>query len=1037
MALAAGSLTVAGQPADASAGAGATAANHLSLSAALQQQLRRMYASYRHIPVSDVTLARPGLAREARAADGTTWALVAFSPSRKASMAVQAGFQDGADNGIFTRAPGKAWRIRGVGRAELACDGLSPVRIRRAWGLGRCLGSAAGHPRAGYPRASRPRARDATLAGLTSNIVSLANQYASIPVEDNPGAPANSFTFDCNPFSTLLNEPGTADSSCGTDATFSVQDSNQQWCSDFAIYVWKQAGALGPLDDLTPLSSSFYTYGHDQDESMPVDPPASAAQPGDAMILYPPGSTPGASGGLHVGIVTAVNSDGTLDVANGDFLSGSQGQIQVVSNNNMTPAGFANYAEAGSPGAGQIEWTFVAPELDPWPVPNLSTDALTTTWQNNSLVGSTGSPQPLPTTTADCGVWTAGDATQVVALGNGDNLWTFGDTELGPAVTRQDFFNNGSVRNSMVLQSGNNFTTITGANGCPTTTTGAKTPVTPPSSSPGDHDWPSSSITYNANLVKFYYSDTNLTQESPQVVELPQSEFESGNTITATSVQLDGCVATQPIMWGAATIRATTNGTSYTYIYGNQTATGDLFLARTSGDPGDQSTWTYYTGGGSFSAAPAGGSCGALPLAQLGNLQVSTEFSVTSVGGQFWLTQEDPGDGTFPEWAAVHSAAQPWSFSGAPGAGLPLFSLGMAFSGIDDSYPGFTAYAVRMLEPSAVTPSTSGDVVIAFNVNDTTELDAGCIPLIDYDANVYVPRFIDVPEVDFTTGSPLAILAGAAQARAGASGPAAGRAVSSADASSFTYHPDAVPNVTWQPTSCPTSDSSYYQPVDPNIKVTSNPDGSLDLAWPNQGPDVWYWVHWEDVSSASPIWTKNLYWSEGPNADGWQNLPAKGLTPSDTSTIRLHFVPPGGIESDKYSFWVQAFAAGAGGLTSNDSAATATTPKASIIAKPTNLTATEPSGAVKLSWTPVAELPGETVVYLIEYKLHGASAWTQLDAYVNGTSYTFPSSSLTAGQAYDFRIAAADTSGSGPWTDSVPFTPDSAQPLRALIGANI
>ena len=150
------------------------------------------------------------------------------------------------------------------------------------------------------------------------------------------------------------------------------------------------------------------------------------------MILYGAGSTPGASGGLHVGIVTAVNSDGTLDVVNGDFGSGSPTQIQVVSNNNMTPAGFANYAENGSSGAGQIEWTFVAPELDPWPVPNLSTDALTTTWQNNSVVGSTGSPQPLPTTTADCGAWSAGDATQVVALGNGDNLWTFGDTEPAP-----------------------------------------------------------------------------------------------------------------------------------------------------------------------------------------------------------------------------------------------------------------------------------------------------------------------------------------------------------------------------------------------------------------------------------------------------------------------------------------------------------------------------------------------------------------------------------------------------------------------------
>lgn len=94
-------------------------------------------------------------------------------------------------------------------------------------------------------------------------------------------------------------------------------------------------------------------------------------------------------------------------------------------------------------------------------------DSLTATWEANSEVGSTGSPQPQPTTTADCGVWTGADGTQVTQLNDGDYLWTFGDTYLGPAVARQDLFNNSFIRNSMVVQNGSAFTTITGGTGCP------------------------------------------------------------------------------------------------------------------------------------------------------------------------------------------------------------------------------------------------------------------------------------------------------------------------------------------------------------------------------------------------------------------------------------------------------------------------------------------------------------------------------------------------------------------------------------------
>lgn len=700
--------------------------------------------------------------------------------------------------------------------------------------------------------------------------------------------------------------------------------------------------------------------------------------------------------------------------------------------------------------------------------PNLTVDSLTATWKANSWVGSTGSPQPQPTTTADCGVWSGGDGTQVVRLSNGDNLWTFGDTYLGPAVTRQVYFNSSTVHNSMVRQSGSTFTTITGGTGCANgEPTMASPPITPPSGSPGGTvDWPASSIAYGSDLVKFYYlaEPSLLAQQGPEVVELPQSDLESGDTVSVPSTSLNGCLSS-PIEWGAATVRATTNGTAYTYIYGSQQTTGYLYLARTSDDPAVQSTWTYYTGGSTFSAVPSGHTCGDLPLATLGGLLVATEFSVTVVNSHFWLVQEDPAGGTYPGWAVAHEATSPWSFSGAATSAAALFQPGITrFSSIDDSFPGQKAYAVRMMDPAAVTASTAGDVVVAYNVNvGTTEDDPGCIPLIDYDANVYRPRFIDVPTADLVTGLtggsvgsgahsaapgtakpraagpvllptppaqvtfPPALRAlGAAQLKAqraqgGLAQRAQGGLAASSATSAWVYNPDAVPqgNSYWQ-ASCPTTP---FAAVDPNIAVIENPDGSLDLQWPNQGADVWYWVYWEDQTQDPGIFTQNQFWAEGPNADGWQPLPASGLTPSDAVTIRQHFVPPAAANSgDVFRFYVKAFAAGDGSRTSPDSAATATAPAVAEVAQPTGLTASvdPPGGGVTLSWNGITALPGESISYVVGYKPTTSSTWTYLNDFVTPTADVKP---LSNGIEYDFEVAAVNLAGQGPFSSVVFATP--------------
>jgi Fibronectin type III domain len=687
--------------------------------------------------------------------------------------------------------------------------------------------------------------------------------------------------------------------------------------------------------------------------------------------------------------------------------------------------------------------------------PNLAVDALTTTWANKSDAGSAGNPAP--TTTADCGEWSGGDGTQVAALNDGSKLWTFSDTYLGAAVARQQFFNNSFIRNSMVRQNGSTLTTITGGTQCANgTTTGAATPITPPAGSPaGDVDWAASSISYGSSLVKFYYRASGLLQQGPQVVEIPQSALESGSTISRATTALDGCLP-GAIMWGAATV----SYGGYTYIYGgqtgNNTGSGPLYLARTSGDPANQGSWSYYTGGGNFTAPGTGQTCGSLPLAAVGDLKVATEFSVAVVGGALWLVQDDPASGTYPGWAVAHQAAQPWGFTSAASAAAAFFQPGVTtFAGIDDSIPDRYTYAARLLDPAAVTASTPGDLVIAYNINSSA-VDPGCVSLLTYDANAYRPRFIDVPAADFTPGlaaTRAAASASAAAARraAGRAGvpPAAGRAgappaarrgvpappvVSRAvrtagaaqlaklrqrapAAAAYSYNPDAVPaGTTWGAT-CP----SAYAAVGPHLTVTTEPDGSLQLTWPNQGADVWYWVWWQDLTTGSG-WQQQTFWALGPNADSWDPARVLGLPFSDTSTIQYHYVPASPAHNgDRFSFWVQAFAAGNGSVTSPDSAATATSAVAASVAAVTGLAgATDSSGhGVTLTWNAVPALPGETVLYDVYYKLATSSTWTEL-----GTPAGSPTVDVTplSPGTYNFKVAAVNDIGEGPATTTTAST---------------
>src|SRR4051812_36724922 len=95
----------------------------------------------------------------------------------------------------------------------------------------------------------------------------------------------------------------------------------EYWCADFAKWVWRNSGLS--VSGLTAAAQSFYTYGQSHGTFH------STAQPGDAVVFS------SSRGGYadHVAVVTAVNSDGSVVTANGDWggESGSMAHFAVTS----------------------------------------------------------------------------------------------------------------------------------------------------------------------------------------------------------------------------------------------------------------------------------------------------------------------------------------------------------------------------------------------------------------------------------------------------------------------------------------------------------------------------------------------------------------------------------------------------------------------------------------------------------------------------------------------------------------------------------
>ncbi len=325
----------------------------VSLTAPERSALLALYASYLGIPRGDIAGVRPGTLHAAhQAPGGTEWATASFLPALTAPLPVQVRFQDGASTVVFTRPDGRPWQIVRAGGEPLSCAGVLPPGVARVWRLA----GPAGCPVTGRAApAARLGNRLVPETASLAAIVQVAIQ--NVGVGDNPAS--TRFSFNCDPYTTLVGVRARA-RRCRTDKHFAVRDENELWCADFAKWVWAQGGVTADLATLTPAASSFYAWGKQQGERMPAH--SLSPVPGDAVVFYPAGERPGASYADHVGLVTAVNADGTVNLVNGDFAGSSNITVQA-----STGVSLATWA-AAMWGPGE-KWIFVSPVGQLPPVP--------------------------------------------------------------------------------------------------------------------------------------------------------------------------------------------------------------------------------------------------------------------------------------------------------------------------------------------------------------------------------------------------------------------------------------------------------------------------------------------------------------------------------------------------------------------------------------------------------------------------------------------------------------------------------------------
>lgn len=357
-------------PLPSAAAAAAPAVRALTPGAADSAALAQAYAEGRHIPNASVGAVRSGSERMAEdTATGTDWAVADYVPAAAASAQVKVDYQDGASKGLFEKPAGGDWRLV-QSATVLACSDAVPTAVKSALGL---TASAAGCDAASARPSAAVKAAAAKPQTLTSSIAGIA--LGQVGIATTPAE--SSFSgVDCDPFSTLDAAFSPNADGCGADATHQVENQNETWCSDFAKWVWAQAGVTADMNTLNAGSVSFYQWALDQGEAPAADTGTPAV--GDAIVFFPAGAISTTDFADHVGIVSSINADGTVNMVNGDFL-GSSG-ITAEYDQDISLTSWA----AGVWGAGE-QWVLVSPIAAQHPAPTAAIVAPTTAAAGTSV----------------------------------------------------------------------------------------------------------------------------------------------------------------------------------------------------------------------------------------------------------------------------------------------------------------------------------------------------------------------------------------------------------------------------------------------------------------------------------------------------------------------------------------------------------------------------------------------------------------------------------------------------------------------------
>jgi PKD domain-containing protein/CHAP domain-containing protein len=298
-----------------------------------QGALAQAFTAARHVAGSAVGSIRPG-SLHTGTADGRQWAIASFLPKKSDSAEMAISFQDGAATGVFEKTHG-SWRL--VSTGLYGCAVGLPASLKKAWHIGSpslCTRSASSQEAAArkalaaMPAGARATASKAVKAAaaaksavrtaaadpadLGQTIASIA--LTQVGVQVNPQVP-NFATVDCDPYSTMVAGFSADSDGCGYNAAFKVQNENETWCADFNKWVWQQAGITADMNTLNAGAVSFDTWAVQQGQNPQLD--TGTPQAGDSVLFYNPYNFPGFAD--HVGIITSVSADGTIDMVNGDF----------------------------------------------------------------------------------------------------------------------------------------------------------------------------------------------------------------------------------------------------------------------------------------------------------------------------------------------------------------------------------------------------------------------------------------------------------------------------------------------------------------------------------------------------------------------------------------------------------------------------------------------------------------------------------------------------------------------------------------------